>query len=78
MTTLARRFRRFAALLAAPALALAACSDGPSNTPPREVVAVSVVLNSVDNSLTLTPVQGNTATSRTIGLGSQGTPAAQR
>lgn len=75
MTTLARRFRRFAALLAAPALALGACSDGNSNLPPREVVAVAVVLNSVDNSLTVTPVQGNTATPVTIGLGPQGTPA---
>lgn len=74
MNSYARRFRRFAALLAAPALALAACSDGGTDTPGQQVVPAAVVLNSVDRSLTLTPVQGNTAPSQTIGLGAQGTP----
>jgi hypothetical protein len=74
MNSYARRFRRFAALLAAPALALAACGDTSTDTPAQEVVPAAVILNSVDRSLTVTPVQGNTAVSRTIGLGAQGTP----
>jgi hypothetical protein len=74
MKSHARRFRRFAALLAAPVLALAACGDGTTNPPGQEVVPSAVILNSVDRSLTVTPVQGNTAVSQTIGLGAQGTP----
>jgi len=74
MTSYARRFRRFAALLAVPALALAACDGGGTDTPGQEVVPAAVVLNSVDRSLTVTPVEGNTAPSQTIGLGAQGTP----
>lgn len=73
--SLLRRFGRFAALLSLAPLALAACNDdGPTN-PTGQQQVVEVILNSVDNSLTVVPAQGPApATARTIELGAQGTP----
>src|SRR5215213_924046 len=72
--SLLRRFGRFAALLSLAPLALAACDDGPTDPDPQSQV-VEVILNSVDNSLTIVPAEGPApATATTIGLGAQGTP----
>lgn len=63
-----RRLLRLALLSAAALPALAAC-DNPNS--PRNVAArLAIVVNSVDNSLTLIPVDSATATPHTVGLGS--------
>lgn len=69
------RLRRLAAALFLPALAvLAACEGDGGATTPVVTDRLAVVLNSVDNSLTvLSAGEGGTPT-RTIGLGPQGTP----
>ncbi|HEX8693916.1 MAG TPA: hypothetical protein VF746_15950 [Longimicrobium sp.] len=66
--------RRLAGLLAVPALALSAACDNPvDNTP--DPGYLEVVLNSVENSLTIFPAEGPAPASvRTIGLGPQGSP----
>ncbi|MFL5539738.1 MAG: hypothetical protein ACJ8J0_12135 [Longimicrobiaceae bacterium] len=65
---LPRRLLRLALLSAAALPALAACDNPnhPHGTPTR----LEIVVNSVDNSLTLIPVDSATATPRTVGLGS--------
>src|SRR4051812_19736054 len=64
---LPRRLLRLATLALAPA-ALAAC-DNP-NTPGGRATRLEVVVNSVDNSLTLIPVDSAAPTVRMVGLGS--------
>ena len=64
---LPRRLLRLALVALAPA-ALPAC-DNP-NTPNGTPTRVAVVVNSVDNSLTLIPVDSTSVTPRTVGLGS--------
>ena len=64
---LPRRLLRLALLALSPG-ALAAC-DNP-NDPPAQPTRLMVVVNSIDNSLTLIPVDSATATVRTVGLGS--------
>jgi hypothetical protein len=66
------RRRALAALALVPALALAACKDGmgPNTTTPGQETAV--VVNSVNRSLTVQPL--NVLQGTTIGLGSQGSP----
>lgn len=67
-----RVFRRLAAL-AAVALPLAACDGGPSE--PRIAERLVLTVNSVENSLSLVPVDGGSNVQvRTVGLGAQGTP----
>lgn len=70
-----RFFRRLAALavLALP-LAAAACEgDGPNE--PRIAERLVLTVNSLENSLSLVPVEGGDGTqARTVGLGAQGTP----
>jgi hypothetical protein len=66
--------RRLAALAALAILPLAAACDGDPNEPD---IAERLVLtvNSVENSLSLAPVDGGAGTQvRTVGLGAQGTP----
>jgi hypothetical protein len=68
--------RRVARLAALPVIAaLAACSGGetpvtPHGTPER----IEVVLNSVDNSLTVFSTDSASPVTKTVGLGAQGTP----
>jgi hypothetical protein len=64
------RFRRLAriALLALAPVALAAC-DNP-NSPHGNPTRLAVIVNSVDNSLTLVDVDGDGSGVRTVGLGS--------
>ncbi|HEV7590614.1 MAG TPA: hypothetical protein VGO40_21070 [Longimicrobium sp.] len=64
---LPRRLLRLALLALAPS-ALAAC-DNP-NTPRGASTRIAVVVNSVDNSLTLIPVDSATPQVRSVGLGS--------
>lgn len=67
-----RFFRRLAAL-AAVALPLAACEEGPNE--PRIAERLVLTVNSVENSLSLVPVDGGSDVQvRTVGLGAQGTP----
>lgn len=69
------RIGRVAALLSLAPLALAACGgDGSGPGPGPQAEIVSVVLNSVDRSLTVAPSAGAATTPVTIGLGQQGTP----
>ncbi|HYJ78358.1 MAG TPA: hypothetical protein VEW03_02055 [Longimicrobiaceae bacterium] len=67
--------RRLAGLVLLPllALGLAGCDDNPagSGTPPARL---AVILNSVENSLTVVPIDGAAPTALTIGLGPQGSP----
>jgi len=65
---LPRRLLRLALLAAAALPALAAC-DNP-NTPRGTPARLAIVVNSVDNSLTLIPVDSAAVTPRTVGLGS--------
>jgi hypothetical protein len=68
-----RRLARLAALAVVPA-ALAACSD---STGTRIVTSnLEVIVNSVDNSVTLVSADSVSPTPRLIGLGAQGTPVA--
>jgi hypothetical protein len=63
-----RRLLRLALLLLAPA-ALAAC-DSTSAAPPPNPTRLEVVVNSIDNSVTLIPVDSTAPVVRTVGLGS--------
>ena len=66
---------RFFRRLAAPAALalLAACEVGPNE--PRIAERLVLTVNSVENSLSLVPVEGGSGTqARTVGLGAQGTP----
>ncbi|MBW3570039.1 MAG: hypothetical protein KY467_02925 [Gemmatimonadetes bacterium] len=67
-----RFFRRLAALAALP-LAASACEVGPNEPDIAERLVLTV--NSVENSLSLVPVDGGAnVQARTVGLGAQGTP----
>jgi len=63
-----RRLLRLALLALAPG-ALAACDNNP-NSPHGDPTRLEIVVNSVDNSLTLIPVDSTGVTPRTVGLGS--------
>ncbi len=65
-----RFFRRLAPL----ALVLAAACKGDSPNEPRIAERLVLTVNSVENSLSLVPVDGNNVQARTVGLGAQGTP----
>jgi hypothetical protein len=65
-----RFFRRLAPL----ALFLAAACDGDGPSEPRIAERLVLTVNSVENSLSLVPVDGNNVQARTVGLGAQGTP----
>lgn len=66
-------FNRFFRRLAPLALILAAaCNDG--TTGPQIAERLLLTVNSVENSLSLVPVDGASAQARTVGLGAQGTP----
>jgi hypothetical protein len=66
--------RRLAGLLLLPALVLPAACDDPAGVEP-DPGYLEVVLNSVENSLTIFPVEGPApASTRTVGLGPQGSP----
>lgn len=68
-----RFFRRLAALAALPFAAAACEGDGPNT--PRIAERLALTVNSVENSLSLVPVDGGQGTqSRAVGLGTQGTP----
>lgn len=68
-----RFFRRLAALAALP-FAAAACEGDTPNTP-RIAERLALTVNSVENSLSLVPVDGGQGTqARAVGLGAQGTP----
>lgn len=68
-----RFFRRLAALAALSLLAAACDGDGPNT--PRIAERLVLTVNSVENSLSLVPVDGGTGTqARAVGLGAQGTP----
>ena len=69
-TRFARRLAAFAALAALP---LAAACDGDPNEP-EIAERLALTVNSVENSLSLVPVEGSTAQARTVGLGAQGSP----
>jgi hypothetical protein len=75
MKTMYIRFtRRLAAYAALLALPLAAACDGDPNEP-EIAERLVVTVNSVENSLSLVPVDGGeNAQVRTVGLGAQGTP----
>ena len=66
-----RYFRRLAALAA---LTLAAACEGEGPNEPRIAERLVLTVNSVENSLSLVPVDGASAEARTVGLGAQGTP----
>jgi len=74
MRTMYTRFLRRPGALAALALFLAACEgDGPNE--PRIAERLVVVVNSVENSVSLVPQEGGSDVQvRTVGLGSQGSP----
>jgi hypothetical protein len=69
-------FRRIARLAVFPlAAALAACSSGDSPTTPHSSpTKLEVILNSVDNTLTLVSPDSTNPSTRTVALGPQGTP----
>jgi len=68
-----RFFRRLAALAALPLAAAACDGDGPDE--PRIIERLALTVNSVENSLSLVPVDGGSGTqARAVGLGAQGTP----
>lgn len=68
-----RFFRRLAVLAALP-FAAAACEGDTPNTP-RIAERLALTVNSVENSLSLVPVDGGQGTQgRAVGLGGQGTP----
>ncbi|HST60510.1 MAG TPA: hypothetical protein VLK84_17550 [Longimicrobium sp.] len=68
-----RSLRRIHALAAAAVLSLAAACDGdPTEAEIAERLVVTV--NSVDNTLSLVPVDGSGTQSREVSLGAQGTP----
>lgn len=68
------QLRRGAALLSlAAAAALAACHDEPTIQGPT-AESLSVIVNSVDRTLTMVPILSNTEPTRTVGLGAQGSP----
>jgi hypothetical protein len=75
MTTMYTRFpRRLAALAALALLPLAAGCDGDPNEP-EIAERLALTVNSVENSLSLVPVDGgDDVQARTVGLGAQGTP----
>lgn len=62
-----------ATCLALPLLLLAGCGDSPTEPSPPETVELGVVVNSVDLSLTLFPVDSLSST-WTVGLGADGSP----
>ena len=68
-----RFFRRLSALAALSLLAAACDGDGPNT--PRIAERLVLTVNSVENSLSLVPVDGGQGTAaRAVGLGGQGTP----
>lgn len=68
-----RARRAVAFLLAVPTILFAACDDGPTGPGTPDGVEVVVVLNSIEVSLTVVPVD-DPAGAFTIGLGPEGTP----
>lgn len=73
MNSVFQTLRRPAALLLAPVLALAACDDGPTGPKRPSGTEAAIVVNSLENSITVIPVD-DAAARFTIGVSAEGSP----